>query len=289
MKLGFFGANAGVVSDPETMVAVVKTAEAAGWESVWTGEHLVASSPRRPPSPVPPDTHFVDQVASLAFLAAHTRTLRLGTGIVILPQRNPVVLAKELASVDVLSGGRLEAGFGVGYVPDEFDAVGVPFYERGARTTEYIDALRALWRGDLSFSGRFTSWDGVEAHPRPASPSGPPIHVGGNSPATFRRAVLQADGWYGFGTTLASTADAREAIRQNLEALGRPADRGRIQVSVTPSEPVDRDLVRRYEDLDVDRLILVRDFRDTAGGPHSERAAAVLSFLADIPTALGLD
>ena len=228
MKLGFFGANAGVVSDPETMVAVVKTAEAAGWESVWTGEHLVASSPRRPPSPVPPGTHFVDQVASLAFLAAHTRTLRLGTGIVILPQRNPVVLAKELASVDVLSGGRLEAGFGVGYVPDEFDAVGVPFSERGARTTEYIDALRALWRGDLAFSGRFTSWDGVEAHPRPASPSGPPIHVGGNSPATYRRAVLQADGWYGFGTTLASTANAREAIRQNLEALGRPADRGRI-------------------------------------------------------------
>ena len=289
MKLGFFGANAGVVSDPETMVAVVKTAEAAGWESVWTGEHLVASSPRRPPSPVPPDTHFVDQVASLAFLAAHTRTLRLGTGIVILPQRNPVVLAKELASVDVLSGGRLEAGFGVGYVPDEFDAVGVPFSERGARTTEYIDALRALWRGDLSFSGRFTSWDGVEAHPRPASPSGPPIHVGGNSPATFRRAVLQADGWYGFGTTLASTANAREAIRQNLEALDRPADRGRLQMSVTPSEPVDRDLVRRYEDLDVDRLILVRDFRDTAGGAHSERTTAVLSFLADTPTALGLD
>ena len=289
MKLGFFGANAGVVSDPEAMVAVAITAEAAGWESVWTGEHLGASSPRRPPSPVPPGTHFVDQVASLAFLAAHTRTLRLGTGIVILPQRNPVVLAKELASVDVLSGGRLEAGFGVGYVPDEFDAVGVPFSERGARTTEYIDALRALWRGDLSFSGRFTSWDGVEAHPRPVSPSGPPIHVGGNSPATYRRAVLQADGWYGFGTTLASTANAREAIRQNREALDRPADRGRIQVSVTPSEPVDRDLARRYEDLDVDRLILVRDFRATAGGAHSERTTAVLSFLADTPTALGLD
>tara|TARA_B100000749_G_scaffold129186_1_gene99054 strand:+ start:124 stop:429 length:306 start_codon:yes stop_codon:yes gene_type:complete len=101
--------------------------------------------------------------------------------------------------------------------------------------------------------------------------------------------VLQADGWYGFATTLASTANALEAIRQNLEALARPADRARIQVSVTPSEPVDRDLVRRYEDLGVDRLILVRDFRDTAGGPHPERATAVLSFLADTPTTLGLD
>jgi len=101
--------------------------------------------------------------------------------------------------------------------------------------------------------------------------------------------VLQADGWYGFATTLASTTNALETIRRNLEMLDRPADRARIQVSVTPSEPVDRDLVRRYEDLGVDRLILVRDFRDTAGGPHPERTAAVLSFLADTPTTLGLD
>ncbi len=289
MKLGFFGANAGVVSDPEAMVAVAITAEAAGWESVWTGEHLVTSSPRRPPSPVPPDTHFVDQVASLAHLAAQTTTLRLGTGIVILPQRNPVLLAKGLASVDVLSGGRLEAGFGVGYVPDEFDAIGVPFSERGARMDDHIDALRAMWRGDLEFEGRFTSWHGVEAHPRPVEPHGPPIHVGGGSVATFRRAVLRADGWYGFLSTLESTGSAMDAMGRGMAELDRPAHLGRIQVSVTPSEPVDLDLVRRYEDLGVDRLILVRDFRDIGGTPNPDRAEDVLRFIANAPEKLSFN
>ena len=287
MRFGFFGVNAGVLSEPATMVAAATTAEAAGWESIWTGEHLVAASPQRPPSPVRPDTHFVDQVASLAHLAAQTTTLRLGTGIVILPQRNPVVLAKELASVDVLSGGRLEAGFGVGYVPDEFDAIGVPFSERGARMDDHIDALRAMWRGDLEFEGRFTSWHGVEAHPRPVEPHGPPIHVGGSSAATFRRAVLRADGWYGFLSTLESTGSAMDALDRGMAELDRPAHLGRIQVSVTPSEPVDRDLVRRYEDLGVDRLILVRDFRDVGGTPNPERANDVLRFIDEAPGRLG--
>ena len=287
MRFGFFGVNAGVLSEPATMVAAATTAEAAGWESIWTGEHLVAASPQRPPSPVRPDTHFVDQVASLAHLAAQTITLRLGTGIVILPQRNPVVLAKELASVDVLSGGRLEAGFGVGYVPDEFDAIGVPFSERGARMDDHIDALRAMWRGDLEFEGRFTSWHGVEAHPRPVEPHGPPIHVGGGSEATFRRAVLRADGWYGFLSTLESTGSAMDALDRGMAELDRPAHLGRIQVSVTPSEPVDRDMVRRYEDLGVDRLILVRDFRDVGGTPNPERADDVLRFIDAAPGRLG--
>lgn len=287
MRFGFFGVNAGVLSEPATMVAAATTAEAAGWESIWTGEHLVAASPQRPPSPVRPDTHFVDQVASLAHLAAQTTTLRLGTGIVILPQRNPVVLAKELASVDVLSGGRLEAGFGVGYVPDEFDAIGVPFSERGARMDDHIDALRAMWRGDLEFEGRFTSWHGVEAHPRPVEPHGPPIHVGGGSAATFRRAVLRADGWYGFLSTLESTGSAMDTLSRGMAELDRPAHLGRIQVSVTPSEPVDRDLVRRYEDLGVDRLILVRDFRDVGGTPNPERADDVLRFIDEAPGRLG--
>ena len=287
MRFGFFGVNAGVLSEPATMVAAATIAEAAGWESIWTGEHLVAASPQRPPSPVRPDTHFVDQVASLAHLAAQTTTLRLGTGIVILPQRNPVVLAKELASVDVLSGGRLEAGFGVGYVPDEFDAIGVPFSERGARMDDHIDALRAMWRGDLEFEGRFTSWHGVEAHPRPVEPHGPPIHVGGGSAATFRRAVLRADGWYGFLSTLESTGSAMDTLSRGMAELDRPAHLGRIQVSVTPSEPVDRDLVRRYEDLGVDRLILVRDFRDVGGTPNPERADDVLRFIDEAPGRLG--
>ena len=289
MRFGFFGVNIGVLADPGTMVRVAHIAEEAGWESIWTGEHLVVADPQRPPSPVTPGTHFVDQVASLSFLAAHTSTIRLGTGIVILPQRNPIVLAKELASVDVLSGGRLEAGFGVGYVPAEFEAIGVSFSERGARTDEYLDAMRALWRGDPTFDGRFTSWDGVEASPRPATPSGPPVHVGGSVPATWQRVVRRAHGWYGFLTTLESTANAIASIQAVEVDLDRPVDLGPVGLSVSPSEPVDRDMVRRYEDLGVDRMILVHDFRDISRSPHPERAEAALRFLGEAPERLGFD
>ena len=288
MKLGFFGVNAGVVAAPASMARVAQVAEAAGFESLWTGEHVVAASPRVPPSPVRPDTHFVDQIASLAFLAAHTSTIRLGTGIVILPQRTPAVLAKELASVDVLSGGRLEAGFGVGYVPAEFEAVGVPFRERGARMTEHIDALRAMWRGDLVFRGRFTSWSGVEAHPRPTRPDGPPIHVGGGSPAAFRRAVTQGNGWYGFATTFESTAAALSAMTNLANELERPAGLGRLEISVTPTEPLDREVLGRYKDLGVDRIIAVRDFRDISGIPDQAGADRVVEFLELLPGKLGL-
>ena len=249
----------------------------------------MVADPQRPPSPVAPGTHFVDQVASLSFLAAHTSTIRLGTGIVILPQRNPIVLAKELASVDVLWGGRLEAGFGVGYVPAEFEAIGVSFSERGARTAEYLDAMRALWRGDPTFDGRFTSWDGVEASPRPATPNGPPVHVGGSVPATWRRVVRRAHGWYGFLTTLESTANAITGIRAVEVDLDRPVGLGPVGLSVSPSESVDRDLVHRYEDLGVDRMILVHDFRDISRSPHPERAEAALRFLGETSERLGVD
>ncbi len=289
MKLGFFGVNSGVLADPDTMITVARTAEAAGWESIWTGEHVVVADPQRPPSPVSPGTHFVDQVASLAHLAAHTSTIRLCTGVVILPQRNPVVLAKELASVDVLSGGRLEAGVGVGYVPAEFDAIGVPMAERGARSDDHLDAMRAIWRGQTSFQGRFSSWEGVSALPRPVQSGGPPVLVGGASPATWRRVAHRAHGWYGWMTTPASTGSAIAKIRRAVAGVERPAELGEVRVSVTPSEPIDRDLVRRYEDLGVERLVLVRDHRDLAGAPDGRWAEAVLRFLEETPEHLGLD
>ena len=289
MKFGFFGVNSGVLAAPETMALAAQTAEEAGWESLWTGEHVVVADPQRPPSPVAPGTHFVDQITSLSFLAAHTSTIRLGTGIVILPQRNPVVLAKELASVDVVSGGRLEAGFGVGYVPAEFEAIGVPFAERGIRADDHLDAMAALWRGDPTFDGRFTSWSGVEASPRPIQAGGPPIHLGGGSPATFRRAVHKAHGWYGFLTTLDFTAKAVASIRNLQREFDRPKGLGEVAISVSPSEPVDRDLVSRYEDLGVDRMILVRDFRDVGRGPDPERAIDVINFIAETPGRLNFN
>ena len=134
MKLGFFGINMNACSNPDVAARVARAAEAAGFESLWTGEHVVLPDPQVAPSPLPPSYPLLDPAVSLAFLAAHTRTIKLGTGIIILPQRNPLVLAKELASVDVVSGGRLIFGLGVGYLKAEFDAkLKDPAFAKNAR------------------------------------------------------------------------------------------------------------------------------------------------------------
>ena len=201
---------------------------------------------------------MLDPAVALAYVAAHTERLRLGTGIIILPQRNPVVLAKELASVDVLSEGRLMVGIGAGYLEPEFAAVGAPFTGRGARTDEYIDAMRALWSQDApSFQGRYASFSGVDAHPRPVQKPGPPIVVGGTSPGALRRAVSRGNGWYGFFTDLDHTRQALEGLEKARSEVERPEALGRLEISVTPLPGVDLDTVHRYRELGVDRLTLV--------------------------------
>ena len=161
MDYGFFGFNVGGLSTPDSMERVVVTAEQLGFESVWTAEHVVLIDPQQDPSPIPAESNTVDTIASLAFAAAKTKRIKLGTGILLLPQRDPIVLAKELAGVDVLSKGRLLFGLGVGYVPGEFEALGIPWKERGARTTEHIDVLRTLWtQENPSFDGKFTKFSG---------------------------------------------------------------------------------------------------------------------------------
>src|SRR5436189_5937599 len=145
MKFGLFGINMGACSNPDAAAKVAVAAEAAGFDSLWTGEHVVLPDPQVPPSPARPDTPLLDPAVALAFLAAHTRTIRLGTGIIILPQRNPLVLAKELASVDVLSRGRLIFGIGVGYLKPEFDAIGEPFDNKSSRTIDFLEELLETW------------------------------------------------------------------------------------------------------------------------------------------------
>src|SRR5580658_3112472 len=145
MHIGLFGINFGVISTPDAMARVAKAAEEAGFDSVWTGEHVVLPDPRVPPSPSDPQTCILDPLVALSYVAAHTARLRLGTGIIILPQRNPLVLAKELTTVDVLSNGRLIFGLGVGYLEPEFRALGAPFEQRGAVADEAIEVLKALW------------------------------------------------------------------------------------------------------------------------------------------------
>src|SRR5579883_3255085 len=168
MKFGLFGINTGPCANPATAAAVARAAEDAGYDSLWTGEHIVLPEPQVPPSPVPADTPFIDSAVALAYVAAHTRQVKLGTGIIILPQRNPVVLAKELASTDVLANGRLIFGIGVGYLKPEFEAIGAPFDHKGARSEEFLTAMIALWTMPKpEFRGRWVSFGGVNAMPRP--------------------------------------------------------------------------------------------------------------------------
>src|SRR6476660_582124 len=162
MKFGLFGINFGPCANPAIAAAVARAAEAAGFESLWTGEHIVLPDPQVPPSPASPETPFIDSLIALTFVGAHTKTIRLGTGIIILPQRNPVVLAKELASVDVLSNGRLIFGIGIGYLQPEFAAIGAPFDHKGPRTEEFLAAIIALWSMERpEYHGRFISFKGI--------------------------------------------------------------------------------------------------------------------------------
>jgi alkanesulfonate monooxygenase SsuD/methylene tetrahydromethanopterin reductase-like flavin-dependent oxidoreductase (luciferase family) len=168
MKFGLFAINYGTCADPDVAVGVARHAEAAGFESVWTGEHVVLPDPQPPRATLPPTLPLLDTVVSLGLIAATTTTIRVGSGIIVLPFRNPVVLAKELATVDVVSSGRLLVGVGAGYVRREFDAVGVPMAERGRRMDDYIDAMRALWSMERPrHGGPFVLFSGVDAHPRP--------------------------------------------------------------------------------------------------------------------------
>jgi len=256
MKIGLFGINFGPCAMPETAITVARAAEAAGLESVWTGEHVVLPDPQVPPSPVPPQLPMLDPAVSLAFIAAATQRIRLGTGIIILPQRNPVVLAKELASVDVLSRGRLIVGVGAGYLQPEFDALGIPLADRGARTNEYIEALRALWSMERpQFRGEYVAFSGINAFPRPVQQPHPPIVIGGASAQAFRRAVRQCNGWYGFALGVDDAAQCLKGLAGAAQRYERPAALGTLEVSVTPRGRLDANALKRFEDLGVHRLV----------------------------------
>src|SRR5277367_3686422 len=155
MKIGLFGMNMRPCITPQAIGAAARAAEDAGFESFWGGEHIALADPQTAEAPMPPHTCFVDLAITIAFAAAHTRTLRFGTGIMILPLRNPVLLAKQLASLDVVSGGRLIFGVGIGNLEFEFTAVGMPFDHKGRRAEEAIAAMRALWSMERAeFHGR---------------------------------------------------------------------------------------------------------------------------------------
>jgi probable F420-dependent oxidoreductase len=259
MKFGLHSVNLHSCSYPDAAARLARAAEAAGLESLWVADHVVLPDPPVAGRPMAPDMRLLDPIVSLGYLAAHTTRIRLATGVLILPQRQAVVLAKQLASLDVLSNGRLIIGVGVGWCEPEMRAVGVPFAERGRIADEYLAAMRAVWTQPKPvYRGRYVSFEGVQAMPRPMQMPIPPLVVGGRTPPAFRRAVTQAQGWYGFGLDVPTTESFVAALRDAAKRHPRPAELGRLEISVTPPGygVPDRATVDAYAAVGVERLIL---------------------------------
>ncbi len=262
MRFGLFGVNFASCADPELQRRVALAAEESGFESVWTGEH-VAMPIHDNPVPTPAETPFLDSLVSLARIAGFTTRLRLGTGILVLPHHNPVLLAKALTSLDVLSGGRLIAGFGGGYVEPEFRTLGVDFHQRGAITDESLGVIRALWtEREPQWKGRFTEFAGIRFEPKPVQRPHPPIVIGGAAPPALRRAARVGNGWYGFARTVAQTAPIVDELRRLRAELGR-ADEP-FEISLTTFEPITPELVAQAERAGIHRLVLFPQVRAAA-------------------------
>jgi probable F420-dependent oxidoreductase len=262
--LGLHALGIGTGARREVIDAVGVAAEASGFSTCWAGEHVVMvdrPESRYPYSPdgviaVPADADWLDPLVTLSFAAAATERIGVATGVLLLPEHNPVLLAKQAASVDVLSGGRLTLGVGVGWSREEFEALGVPFARRGHRTDEYLQAMRTLWREDVaSFEGEFVSFKQVRVNPKPLRDRRIPIVIGGNSDAALRRVAGFGDGWYGFN--LKGVEEVRDRIA-TLERLcqerGRELGELQLAVALESGHPDD---IAVLDEIGIDELVLV--------------------------------
>ncbi len=264
MKFGIIFANTGPFSDGPAAAAMARAAEEAGFESLWTVEHVVVPSgyestyPYDPSGkmPGPEEMPIPDPLIWLSYVAGATSTIRLATGILIVPQRNPVVLAKEIATLDHLSGGRLELGIGVGWLEEEFDAIGVPFSERGKRADDHVAAMRALWSGEkASHHSEFTDFDDCISLPKPVNGS-VPIHVGGHTDIAARRAGRLGDGFFPGKGDLADLARGFDIARDTAKEHGRDPDAIEFTAGGTTIGGGAVDAVKGLADIGVDRVMV---------------------------------
>ncbi len=237
--------------------------EAAGFATVWVPEHVLLFADYASPYPYAEDGRVpgnpdgvLDPFTALTFIAATTTTIRLGTGICLVPQRQPVYTAKMVADLDYLSKGRVDFGIGVGWLEEEFDALGADFSARAARCNEYIAVMKALWGSDpVNFSGETVTIKNAQANPKPVQSPHPPIFVGGESTPALRRVATLGDGWYGFGVAPEAVEEHMQRLDGHLEAAGR--DRSEIKVYVCPNQlPVNPDTAAAYAEVGVDQLIV---------------------------------
>ncbi|MDA1310843.1 MAG: LLM class F420-dependent oxidoreductase [Proteobacteria bacterium] len=238
MKFGLRYANTGRNVWPDKAVAIAQAAEQAGFESIWTVDHVVVPQGYKSAYPYSTsgrmgdgreDLQLPDPLIYMAYIASVTKTIRLATGILIIPQRNPVVTAKQIATLDALSGGRVDLGIGVGWLEEEFNAIGVPFADRGKRTDECIEAMQALWSQDVAeYHGELVDFDPIYCRPQPVNGT-VPIIVGGHSKAAARRAGRLGDGFF---PARGASTELFDMVRASAREFGRDPDTIELIASV---------------------------------------------------------
>lgn len=264
MKIGLQGFFAGQAASAAHMAKTARLVEDANFHSLWMPEHVLLFEDYDSPYPyskdgkVPlePQNVPIEPFTALSFLAGQTSRIRLGTGITILPQRNPVYFAKQAADVDVISGGRLDLGIGVGWLAEEFAALGVPFERRGARTADYLEVCKTLWCDDVSqYEGEFYTLPSCVMGPKPVQKPHPPLWFGGESIPALRRVARFGQGWYGVNLLPEDMPSHLEELSKQLDKEGRKLTD--IDIAIAPyGTPCDMDMLKRYRDLGVDQVIL---------------------------------
>jgi probable F420-dependent oxidoreductase len=260
MKIGFFAVGIGHLSRPDLVKTVAVNAERLNFATVWAPEHVVLLDKhisKYPYSkgefPLPADTAFADPFVTLGYAAAYTSRVKLVSGICLVPEHNPVVLAKVVSTLDQLSGGRFTLGVGVGWLEEEFKAVGVPWEGRAQRTREYIEAMRCLWRDAHStYKGEFVKFESVRSYPKPVHGE-VPIWFGGESGPALKRVADYGNGWCGFNLSADEAAAKMKRLDELIKAAGRK--RSEIYMALSPyTKPITRDDLKRYRDAGVDEL-----------------------------------
>jgi probable F420-dependent oxidoreductase len=262
MKIGIVGVNIGIESG-EKILEFARLAEELGVESVWTFEHVMVPLDYQSPYPytqdgkmaVTPETNMLDPLISLSAIAACTKTLRLGTGVNILPQSNPLFLAKQAASLDFVSGGRFMLGVGIGWLAEEFKAMGVPFERRGARHDDYAEAMQKVWSGEVvEHQSDFLDWSGFKSHPLPIQQPFPLV-IGGSKGKIFERVARFGQGWYAPAASLGQLTKLMPRLEAACAEHGRDPNTVEVSTMWIPGlEPVE--MIPSYEEIGADRLIV---------------------------------
>ena len=250
-------------TDPGFVVESVRLVEAAGINSVWLPEHVIflpeyeSTYPYSADGKIPGDPEGVlDPFTALTFIAASTERIRLGTGICLVPQRQPIYTAKMVADLDYLSRGRVDFGVGIGWLKEEFDHLNMDFRARARRCVEYVEVMQALWAPGLArYQGETVTLNGCYFNPKPVQQPHPPIFFGGESDAALRRVVSHGQGWYGFNMSPETLAERLQRLRELAESADRDPDS--ILIYVGPAgHPINPDTVGQYAQLGVDQLVV---------------------------------